>query len=326
MTLPLRAHLHIAAIFLVILSLPFLATSLACAQSRRAVAPPATPKLSNLIAPKAKIEKVAGNFGFVEGPAWHNDALLFTDIPGNRIMRWQQRDGIGIFREPSRNANGLAFDNRNRLVACEHGARRVSRTEPDGTLTPLAERYEGKRLNSPNDLAFFTDGSIYFTDPPYGLPNEREGKELDFNGVYRLTPQGKLTLLVRDFERPNGIVFSPDRRTLYVADTTREHVRAFDVRADGTLTNDRIFARTYVSTPASAGGPDGMKTDVRGNLYVTSAGGVWVFDRAGKTLGVIATPEVPANCGFGEQDQKTLYITARTSVYRIRLTVAGAKP
>lgn len=315
----------LAHLLVLLLLPPFIASSFACTQTGK-TSPPTTPALLKLVAPGAKVEKVACGYGFVEGPVWHDAALLFTDIPGNRIMRWQEGVAGRVFREPSRNANGLAFDSQNRLVACEHGARRVSRTEPEGTLTTLAERYEGKRLNSPNDLAFFTDGSIYFTDPPYGLPDEREGKELDFNGVYRITPQGKLTLLVRDFERPNGIIFSPDRRTLYVADTTREHVRAFDVRADGTLTNDRIFARTYVSTLASAGGPDGMKTDVRGNLYVTSAGGVWVFDGAGKTLGVIATPEVPANCGFGERDQKTLYITARRSVYRIRLTVAGAKP
>jgi gluconolactonase len=273
----------------------------------------------NVVAPGAKVEKVADGFGFIEGPVWRKEGfLLFTDIPRNRIMKWHPKDGVSVFREPSEQANGLAIDANGRLIACEHKARRVSRTEADGKITTLVDKFEGKRLNSPNDLAFGRDSSIYFTDPPYGLPQQKEGKELDFNGVYRLTPKGDLTVLVKDFERPNGIAFAPDRKTLYVADTAKRHVRAFDVKADGSLTNDRVFAEVT--------GPDGIKVDVKGNLYATGQGGVWVFDKQGKKLGVIATPEVPANCGFGDADFKTLYMTARTGLYRIRLQVAGAKP
>ena len=204
-----------------------------------------TPDMPNVIAPGAKVEKVADGFGFIEGPVWRKEGyLLFTDIPRNRIMKWHPKDGVSVFREPSEqaNANGLAVDAKGRLLACEQKGRRVSRTEADGKVTTLVDKFEGKRLSSPNDLAFGRDGSIYFTDPPYGLPEQKEGKEVDFNGVYRLTPKGELTVLVKDFERPNGIAFAPDRKTLYVADTAKRHVRAFDVKADGTLANGRVFA------------------------------------------------------------------------------------
>ncbi len=288
--------------------------------------PPSSPELKKLIAANATVEKVASDFGFVEGPAWKSDgSLLFTDIPRNHIMRLDAKQKISIFRETSNNANGLGFDRQGLLIACEHGTRRVTRTMRDGKIVTLADKFEGKRLNSPNDMAFDTKGAIYFTDPPYGLPNEKEGKELDFNGVYRLAPTGELTLLVKDFDRPNGIAFSPDHKTLYVDDTNRMHVRAFDVKPDGSLTNDRVFAQLRPWAEGVEGGPDGMAVDKQGNLYVTGPGGVWVFDSKGKTLGVIVTPEVPANCGFGDPDFKTLYITARTGLYRIRLTVAGLK-
>ncbi len=280
---------------------------------------PADLGLSALLAPGATVEKIAGDLGFTEGPLWMPEGhLLFTDIPRNRIMRWHPTQGLSIFREPSQQANGLLRDRAGRLVAAEHAARRVSRTMPDGTIVTLADRYEGKRLNSPNDLAEAGDGSLYFTDPPYGLPQQKEGKELEVNGVYRLAPDGTLTLLASDFERPNGIGFSPDGKTLYVADTARQHVRAFDVQADGRLANGRVFGEMK-PWPGAQGGPDGLKVDTRGHVFVTGAGGVWVFDATGKTLGVIETPETPANCAFGDADGKALYITARTSVYRIRL-------
>ena len=289
--------------------------------------PPTTPELERLIAKGAKVEKVADGFGFVEGPVWHKDGfLLFTDIPRNRIMRWHPTEGVTVFREPSDNANGLALDRAGRLLACEHSARRVSRAGANGAAVSIVEKFEGKRLNSPNDLATAHDGAIYFTDPPYGLPKQTEGKELDFNGVYRLSPKGELSVLVKDFERPNGIGFSPDRKTLYVADTAKMHVRAFDVRRDGSVTNGRVFGEMRRWAPNIQGGPDGLKVDEKGNVYVTGAGGVWVYDKTGKTLGVIQTPEVPANCGFGDADFKTLYITARTGLYRIRLNVKGTKP
>jgi sugar lactone lactonase YvrE len=302
----------------IIFSLP------AVAQTTQVTAPPEMP---NVIAPGAKVEKVAGDFGFIEGPVWHRDGyLLFTDIPRNRIMKWHPKDGVSVFREPSEQANGLAFDTQGRLAACEHKARRVSRTEADGKIETIVDKFEGKRLNSPNDLAFWRDGSIFFTDPPYGLPRQIEGKELDFNGVYRLTPTGELAVLVKDFERPNGIAFSPNYKTLYVADTSKRHVRTFEVKSDGSLAAGRVFAELQPWAPNIQGGPDGMKVDNKGNLYVTGPGGVWVFDEKGKRLGVIITPEIPANCGFGDEDSKTLYITARTGLYRIRLKFAGAKP
>lgn len=307
---------------LIVMTATLLGTAHASAQPA-AMAPaatrPADQGLSALLAPGATVEKVAGDLSFTEGPLWMPDGyLLFTDIPRNRIMKWHPKEGVSVFREPSQQANGLLRDRDGRLVAAEHAARRVSRTMPDGTIVTLADRYEGKRLNSPNDLAEARDGSLYFTDPPYGLAQQKEGKELEVNGVYRLAPDGALTLLASDFDRPNGLGFSPDGKTLYVADTARQHVRAFDVQADGRLANGRVFGDMR-PWPGAQGGPDGLKVDGRGHVFVTGAGGVWVFDATGKTLGVIETPEIPANCAFGDPDGKTLYITARTSVYRVRL-------
>jgi gluconolactonase len=213
----------------------------------------------------------------------------------------------------------LTLDREGRLVVCEHGNRRVSRTEADGTVVALATHYQGKRLNSPNDVVTRSDGSVYFTDPPYGV--QAEDKELELHGVYMITPGGDLVLLADDSDRPNGLAFSPDEKVLYVDDTRRRHVRAFDVRRDGTLGRGRAFAD--LRSPAS-GGPDGMKVDIEGNLYVAASGGTWLFDSAGGHLGTIVTPEQPANLAFGDADRCTLCITARTSVYRVRVRVAGA--
>ena len=265
----------------------------------------------------APIEKLAGDFRFTEGPVWvaAKNELLFTDIPANRIIRF--KDGkYETFRTPSHNSNGLTLDKQGRLIACEHGSRRVTRTESDGTITTLAERYNGKRLNSPNDAVVKSDGAIYFTDPPYGV--KYEDRELDFQGVYRISPDGKtLTLLVKDFVKPNGLAFAPDEKILYINDTERGHIRAFDVAADGTLTNSHVFAQTPNA--------DGMKVDTEGNVYCTSKTGVMVFDRTAKHLGTFATPEQPANCAFGDADWKTLFITARAGLYRVRLTTRGIK-
>ena len=217
----------------------------------------------------------------------------------------------------------MTYDKQKRLIACEHANRRVSRTESDGTVTTIASHYEEKKLNSPNDVVVKSDGSIYFTDPPYGLTamyGEEGGQELDFQGVYRLSEDGQeLTLLVDDFDRPNGLCFSPDESVLYVDDTARMHVRAFDVQSDGTLANGRIFAEEE----GENGVPDGMKVDQQGNVYLTGPGGIWVFDPVGTHLGVIQVPEVTANLGWGEDDWKTLFITATTSIYRIQLKVSG---
>jgi gluconolactonase len=221
--------------------------------------------------------------------------------------------------------NGLTLDAQDRLIVCGQAARRVTRTEPDGSITVLADRYEGKRLNSPNDVVVHDSGAIYFTDPPWGLRDLTEGKELSFQGVYLLDRDGRLHLEVDDFEHPNGLAFSPDQRILYIGDDARGHVRAFDVQPDGSLAHGRLFAETPLpeTLDPEDGPPDGMKVDSAGHLYVTSIGGIWVFDAMGKALGVIAVPEQPANLAWGDGDWRTLYITARTSLYRLRLNVPG---
>ena len=220
-------------------------------------------KLLDLVDSEAQVEQIGTGCLFTEGPIWNAEGnfLLFSDIPADQIKMWTPDSGITTFRQPSGQSNGLTYDKQKRLLACEHANRRVSRTELDGTVTTLVSHYEGKKLNSPNDIAVKSDGSIYFTDPPYGLKaeyGEEGGAELDFQGVYRLSADGQqLTLLVDDFERPNGLCFSPDESILYIDDTTRMHVRAFDVQADGTITKDRVFA----VEKGEHGAPDGMKVD-----------------------------------------------------------------
>ena len=271
----------------------------------------------------ARVEKVAGGFQFTEGPVWVPDGyLLFSDIPASIIYKWTPGSASAeVYREPSGHSNGLTLDAQGRLLACEHD-RRVSRTEADGMVVALAERYEGKRLNSPNDIVVKSDGSIYFTDPPYGLPKQEADSELGYNGVFRLAPDGTLTLLDDSFVRPNGLAFSPDERVLYVDDTQRQQIRAFDVQPDGTLANGRVFAELV--KPGAEGRPDGMKVDVRGNVFCTGPGGVWVYAPGGEHLGVIETPQAPANLAWGDDDLKSLYITARTGLYRVRTKTGGA--
>jgi gluconolactonase len=265
----------------------------------------------------APIEKLAANFQFTEGPLWGaaKNELLFSDIPANRIVRF--KDGkFETFRAPSNHSNGLTFDKQGRLIACEHGTRRVIRTEVDGTLTVLAERFEGKRLNSPNDVVVKSDGAVYFTDPPFAV--RREERELDFQGVFRLAPDGKTLMAVaQDFIKPNGLAFTPDEKTLYINDTERGHIRAFEVAADGTLDHGRVFAQ--------APGADGMKVDTEGNVYCACKPGVMVFDRTGQLLHTYALRDQPTNLAFGDTDGQTLYITARPSLYRVRLAVPGVK-
>ena len=276
--------------------------------------------LGKILAPDTSVEKVADGFEFTEGPVWHPDGfLLFSDVPANTIYKWQPQQKPKIFRQPSGNANGNTLDHSGRLVTGEHSNRRVSRTEANEEIITLASHYQGKRLNSPNDLVIKSDGSIYFTDPPYGIKPEQE--ELGFYGVYRLTPDGTLTLLVDDFVRPNGIALSPDETKLYVNDSQQGHIRVFDVQPDGMLANGKVFAE--MKPPSEAGAADGMKVDIKGNIYSTAPGGVWVFSPQGDLLGVIETPEPPANIAWGDRDYKTLYITARNSLYRIRLNIEG---
>lgn len=269
------------------------------------------------------IQHLASGLGFVEGPLWYRDSLLFSDIPNNRIVRLKaspEGPELTTFRTPSGNSNGLTLDRSGRLLACEHSTRRVTRTEPDGAITTLAERYQGKRLNSPNDIVVRSDGSIYFTDPPYGLTGLTEWKELSFNGVYRLAPDGELTLLVDDFERPNGLAFSPGEQVLYVNDTERGHIRAFDVANDGHLTNGRVLIDM---TGEGWGRPDGMKVDTEGNIYCTGPGGFWIINPGGECLARVKPPENPANLAWGDADRRSLYLTAQTGIYRIRLGIPG---
>ncbi len=300
----------------------------------------ADPALDKIVPPTAVVEKVAGGFGFTEGPVWLPDgSLLFSDIPNNVIHRWTPDGKVTVFRKPSGydgsdappgafiGSNGLTLDRQGRLVICEHGNRRVTRLEKDGKLTVLAERFEGKRLNSPNDAVFRSDGSLYFTDPPYGLVKQDEdpAKELPFSGIYRLAG-GQLQLLSKELTRPNGLAFSPDEKYLYVAnsDAKRKLWMRFEVRPDGTLGASRVFYD--VSGETAPGLPDGLKVDQKGNVYATGPGGVWIFSPEGKHLGTIQPAGVPANCAWGDQDGRTLYMTARTGLYRIRLLIPGIRP
>lgn len=292
-------------------------------------------ELSSIVAPGAKVEKIAHGFRFIEGPVWDRRGwLLFSDIPANTIYRWvpgpPARRGrmvlpaalagsLRVYRWPSGHANGLILDEQGRLVACEHD-RRISRTEADGTLTTLADRFAAKRLNSPNDLILKSDGSIYFTDPPYGLSNAKD-RELDFSGVYRISADGKLSMVEKGMPFPNGLAFSPDETKLYVVDSEANQIRVFDVLSDGSLGKSRLFAE--VNLAGSHEGPDGIKVDAQGNVYCAGPDGVWVLAPDGRLLGKMLMPEVPSNLAFGGDDRSTLYVTARTGLYRIALKTSG---
>jgi gluconolactonase len=276
-----------------------------------------------LLADDCLIEQVATGFGFTEGPVWCGNYFLFSDIPMNRVIRLDfRREGpeVTTFRTPSGNPNGSTLDNSHRLINCEHSGRRVTLTEIDGTVKVLAEHYDGGRLNSPNDVVVRSDGSIYFTDPPFGLRNGTENKEQPCNGVYRIATDGDITRLLDDFDACNGLAFSPDESILYINDTFRRHIRAFDVAADGSLSNGSIFIEMTGEEP---GAPDGMKVDTMGNIYCTGPGGFWIISPEGKCLARVFPPEPPANMAWGDNDWQTLYITARTSVYRMRFLVPG---
>ena len=298
------------------------------------------PGLEAIVPANAKIEKIAGGFQFTEGPVWHPDGyLLFSDPNNNVIYRWAPEGQVSVYRTKSGykgvdigeyhqpGSNGLTLDRDGRLTINEHGNRRVTRLEKNGVLTVLADRYEGKRLNSPNDLVYRSDGALYFTDPPFGLPKVYDDprKELPFSGVFCLC-QGKLRLVSKDLLGPNGLAFSPDEKFLYVDnwDVKKKVVMRYEVNSDGTLSKGKVFFDM-------AGAPgeealDGMKVDQSGNLYVSGPGGVWILSPQGKHLGMIQPTELPANMAWGDEDGRTLYMTARTSVYRIRLNIPGVRP
>ena len=299
------------------------------------------PAFHALVPQGAQLEKLADGFGWSEGPIWRQSGgyLLFTDIPNNTIYRWSEADGLTVFLRPSGYAgsnppggglgsNGLVFDAEDRLVMADHGNRQVARlNESNYTKTPLAERFEGNRFNSPNDLAFHSNGDLYFTDPPYGLEGQHESplKELPFAGVYRRTPAGEITLLTREMRFPNGVALSPDERTLYVTNSDRERaiVMAYDIQGDGTITNGRVlFDATPLVRAGRQGLPDGIAIDQAGNLFVSGPGGVLVLTPEGQHLGTIETGNATANAKFGD-DGSTLYITAHMNLLRIRLNTTG---
>ena len=300
------------------------------------------PALDRLIPTDAKIEVLAAGFTFSEGPVWKGSTddgyLLFSDIPRNTVFRWKEDEGISTFLNPSGytgatfyglepGSNGLMLDPQGRLVSCEHGDRRVSVLTKNGGKRTLVDNYQGKRLNSPNDGCFHANGDLYFTDPPYGLPGSDNDprRELDFCGVYRLSKEGLLTLLTKEMTRPNGIAFSPDYKTLYVAQSDPEAAiwKAFPVKSNGTLGQSRIIHDRTEFVGKIPGLPDGLKVDKKGNLFATGPGGVLILSPQGKLLGQLTTGEATGNCGWGE-DGSTLFITADSYLCRIRTTTKGA--
>jgi gluconolactonase len=272
------------------------------------------------------IEAIAEGFLFTEGPLWdpRGNRLLFTDIPGDTIAQWSAAGGKGVFRWPSNKANGLAWDRDGRLLACEHATSRLTRTERDGKITVLAATFEGKELNSPNDVVVKSDGAIYFTDPTYGRLDYygvKRDPQLGFRGVYRVAPDGKgLRLLANDFGQPNGLCFSPDEKRLFVNDTERMHIRAFEVAADGSLGGGAVWAEVK---GAGEGAPDGMKVDEAGTLWCCGPGGLHRFAPDARPLGVFQTPAPAANFAWGDDDRRSLFVTAGDKLYRVRVDVPG---
>ena len=303
------------------------------------------PALDTIVPPNTKLFKLAEGFAFIEGPVWVADKsaegghLLFSDPNRNRIYTWSEQGGLAVFRDRSGYAgadiaeygqpgsNGLTLDPQGRLTIDEHGNRRVTRLEADGRLTVLADRFEGRRLNSPNDLVYRSDGTLYFTDPPFGLPkfDADPRKDLAFSGVYRVA-KGRTELLAQDLKGPNGIAFSPDERYLYVTnwDPARKVVTRYPVRADGRLGSGSVFFDMGGAPGEEA--LDGLKVDVLGNLYVSGPGGLWIVSPEGKHLGTLKTPRLAANFAWGGADGRTLYLTARSTLYRLPLLVAGIRP
>jgi gluconolactonase len=298
------------------------------------------PEFDSLITPGSEMELLAQGFDWSEGPVWirKDRELLFSDVPVNKVYRWTEKDGLSVALNPSgytgqalkfreQGSNGLTTDRGERLLLCQHGNRQIARLEADGRFTPLAEHYQGRRFNSPNDLCLASNGNIYFTDPPYGLEglNNSPLKELMFNGVYLRCPSGEVVLISRKLDFPNGIALSPDEKTLYVnqSDPKAATITAFSVLPDGTVGEGRLF---FDATPRVAGNkglPDGLKVDERGNLWTSGPGGILVISPEGKLLGVLNTGEATANCAWGN-DGRTLYITADSKLLRIRTRTRGA--
>ena len=301
--------------------LALISTSFACQK-------PEAPTLQDLMAPEAVVVKLAGDMGFTEGPVWllKEKKLVFSDIPSEKLMEWSEESGLKTFRD-SPKPNGNLLDREGRLLTCRHGGRDIVRTEKDGTITVLCDSFEDKRFNSPNDVAIKSDGTLWFTDPPWGLAGRREGKELAGNYVFRFDPKTQKVTILLEGVMPNGIAFSPDERHIYIADTggsvdsdgpPREvaaTVAAYKVNADGSLNLEPVWKVDGVC--------DGMCVDALGNIYTTAREGITVLSPDGKLIGTIELPESPSNCCFGGDDYKTLFITARTSLYSVELANSG---
>lgn len=312
------------------------------------------PALNQLVPANAKLERVATGFDkWTEGPVWtHQGNLLFAEIPANNIVIWTPGKSASVFMHPSGytgkepyggpepGSNGMTLDKDGRVTVAGHARRNVWRLEsldPHGQITVLADSYEGKKLNSPNDLVYRSDGSLYFTDPPYGLPTQQDTdplKELQVNGVYRIPGArsqkpgtqpdgGKLQLIIKDLPRPNGIAFSPDEKILYVSDSGKKVWMRYPVNRDGSVGEGTLLLSA--SGEKDPGGPDGIRVDTKGNIYGAGPGGVWIISAEGKHLGTIKVPEVVSNVAWGDKDGKTLYITASTSIYQIKLSVSGVR-
>lgn len=263
----------------------------------------------------AKVEKLASGFGFTEGPtwvSWDGGFLVFSDIPANELKKWTRKDGVSTFRQPSENANGNLFKN-GRLISCEHSARRVVIQSKDKLVETLVDQFDGKKFNSPNDVAVKSDGTVWFTDPDYGLGGNK--KEMEGNFVFRFDPKTKqLTAVVKDCDKPNGIAFSPDEKKLYIADSGKpHHIRVFDVQKDGSLATGKVFC------VIDHGVPDGIRCDNKGRVWSSAGDGVHIFAPDGSLIGKILVPETPANLCFGGKDVKTLFITARSSLYALEI-------
>jgi len=263
-----------------------------------------------------KVDRIITGVMFAEGPAWSKDGyLIFSDIPNNKLLQFKPGEPAGLFRDNSNGANGNTFDAQGRLYTCESHSRRVTRTDKKGKIEVIAEKYQGKRLNAPNDVVVRKDGEVYFTDPAFG--NQQESRDLDFYGVYRITRKGELEIISKPKGRPNGVAISPNGRILYVTNSDERTVRAYDLDHNGAVSNERVVVSQI------AGIPDGIRVDEKGNLYVAAAK-LEVYTPEGKSLASIPMQETPSNCAFGDADLSSLYVTARTSVYRVRLNVKGS--
>jgi len=303
------------------------------------------PKINELVPLEARIEVLADGFDWSEGPLWvpELEAVIFSDIPPNTIYIWEEGIGHREFLHPSgytgileregeSGSNGLTQAPDGSLVLCQHGDRRIARMDapwedPSPTYLTLADKYNGKRFNSPNDAAFMGNGDLYFTDPPYGLEKNMAdpAKELDYQGVYRVDPEGMVTLLTSELSRPNGIAFSPNERTLYVANSDPERAiwMAYEVQEDGTLANGNVFFDATAWVGKEKGLPDGLKVDIHGNIFATGPGGVWIFSPEGRHLGTIKTTQATSNCAFGGADGSYLYMTADRYLLRVKLLTNG---